>query len=286
MSRLRSLLLTALCCAPVGGAAAATIEIDATRLFYSHYQIPGITPDWLESRSTVRALEMPQGTYHFQIASGYYADFTFRVTAVGTVEYDEAYEPFLDGHGSSRLVIDGFEVTLDARYLSNAGVLMVVTTNEWVLHRTVRLVPASHYRVQQGSGIVGDFEFALDLHGRFQYNQGLDVTAGGFLGGRGTSTMQFLGYPLLIDTREGGGEFLLLNPIWGMPLYPAKVAYVSLLPAPRFMLQTRGGAMTIGEFSLDRSGVFGLAAGLDTYLALDRFHGLRRLRATRELPQR
>jgi hypothetical protein len=286
MPKLRTLLLLAALASAAGPAAAATIEIDATGLVYKYYQIPGITGDWLECRSTVRSLEMPPGTYHFQVASGYFADFTFTVTLDGKIEYHEAFEPFLSGRGTARLTIDGFQVTLDARYLSNAGILLVIPTDEWILHRTVRMVPASHYRVQQGSGIVGTFEFRLDHTGRFQYDGALDLAAGGFLKGRGTSVLEFLGYPLLIDTRAGGGDFLLLNPIWGMPHHPGKVAYVSLLPAVRFLIQTRGGSVTIGQFAVDNAGNVHLAPGLGPFLALDTFHGLRRLRALTELPAR
>ena len=282
----RVLVLLGLLTSLAGAAAAAPIEIDATGLVYRYYQIPGITPDWLECRSTVRTLEMPEGRYNFQVASGYYTDFTFVVTPAGTVDYDPAFDSFLQGRGSSRLTIVGFEVTLDARYLSNAGILLVIPTNEWILHQTVRMVPASRYRVQQGSGIVGLFEFALDLDGHFQYTQDLDVTAGGFLAGRGTSTLEFLGYPLLIDTRADGGEWLLLNPIWGMPLAPGKVLFVNLLPAWRFILLTRSGQITTVEFALDARGNFQLAPGLEDFVRLDRFHGLRRLKALGDLPQR
>ena len=63
--------------------AAAPIEIDATQLVYRYFIIPGVTPQWLESRSTVRTLNLPTGRYHFQFASGYYADFSFDVSGPG-----------------------------------------------------------------------------------------------------------------------------------------------------------------------------------------------------------
>jgi hypothetical protein len=287
MKPLRSVLVLAFLSVLAGAAHAASIEIDATGLVYRYYQIPGITPDWLECRSAVRTLEMPPGTYHFQVASGYFADFTFEVTAEGKVDYPPAFDGFLEGRDSSRLTIKGFEVTLDARYLSNAGILLVIPTDDWILHETVRMVPASHYRVQQGSGILGLFKFALDLEGHFQYDPALDVAAGGFLAGHGTSTLEFLGYPLLIDARADGGDWLLLNPIWGMPLIPAKVQYVSLLPAARFIILTRGGVLTTAEFSLQPDGTLVFdEEELEDVLRLDTFHGLRRLKVLADLPLR
>jgi len=61
------------------------------------------------------------------------------------------------------LRIDGLVVTLDARYLSGSGVLLVapLTSDDWISYKTVRMVPASYYSVQQGSGEVGNFSFKL-----------------------------------------------------------------------------------------------------------------------------
>jgi hypothetical protein len=58
--------------------------------------------DWISSR-TVQTLALEPGVYSFQIASGYYADFTFSVTPHGTVDYDASYDVdsrgFLAGRG-------------------------------------------------------------------------------------------------------------------------------------------------------------------------------------------
>jgi hypothetical protein len=258
------------------------IRIDATQLVYHNFIIPGQT-GWISARS-VQTLPLAPGRYNFQIASGYYADFSFQVTPAGTVDYDPAFNAFLGGRGSSTLTIAGFPVTLDARYLSGAGVLLVVGGADWIAHRTVRMVPASHYSVQQGSGQVADFRFKIGLDGKFAYQPAHEYSAGGFLRGNGSSTLEFLGYPLLVDARAAGGAGLTIHPIWGMPFTTTAVQYANLLPAASFSLQVNSGVVTNARFSLNTSGVFSIAPSLAPYLALDTFNGLRRLRALGPLP--
>jgi hypothetical protein len=64
-----------------------SIQIDATPLFYRFFIIPGITPDWIDSR-IIQTLNLDPGVYNFQIASGYNADFTFEITPAGKINYD------------------------------------------------------------------------------------------------------------------------------------------------------------------------------------------------------
>ncbi len=65
------------------------IKIDATPLVYRYFIIPGVTSNWVDSR-TVQSFNLAPGEYSFQVASGYYADFTFRVTPLGTIDFDVA----------------------------------------------------------------------------------------------------------------------------------------------------------------------------------------------------
>ena len=201
------------------------IKIDATRLVYSDFVIPGVT-GWVDSR-TVQSVNLAPGEYSFQIASGYYADFTFRVTSQGTIDFNVTYNGFLSGRNTSTLTIDGLNVTLDARYLSGSGVLLVVPSTDWITYQTCRMVPASYYSVQQGSGVVANFSFKLGVDGNWSYAAAL----GGFLAGAGTSTLTFYGYPLLVDARAAGGSGVTVQSIAGMPFSPTSVEYANLLPA-------------------------------------------------------
>ena len=270
-----------------------SIQIDATPLFYRHFAIPGITPSWIDSR-VVQTLQLNPGTYNFQVGSGYYADFTFEVTTEGKISYDAKFNSFLSGRDTATLKVLGFEVTLDARYLSGSGVLLVcpLTNEDWISHRTVRLVPASSYQVQQGSGVVTDFVFVLKQDGTFSYNPSFDRSKGGFLAGNGTNKLEFYGYPILMDARvaidaqatdrePAGG--LTLQPIWGMPFTTTGVQYADLLPAKGFQLQLKSGIVSKAAFDLAPDGTFSFESSLP--LQLSTFNGLKLLKATGALPE-
>jgi hypothetical protein len=254
------------------------IKIDATHLVYRNFVIPGVTSNWVDSR-TVQLFNLAAGEYSFQIASGYYADFTFRVTALGTIDFNVAYNGFLSGRNSSTLTIDGLSVTLDARYLSGSGVLLVVpsTNDDWITYKTCRMLPASYYSVQQGSGVVANFYFKLGVDGHWSYDPALDLSTGGFLAGAGTSTLAFYGYPLLVDARAAGGTGVTVQTIWGMPFSATSVEFANLLPAQYFALQVRPGIVSSASFSLSPNGMFTVASTATSLLSLNTFHGLRRL---------
>src|SRR5438105_4830006 len=243
-----------------------SIQIDATQLVYRDFIIPGKT-DWISSR-TIQTLALEPGGYQFQIGSGYFADFTFSVTSMGTVDYDPSFNAFLSGRGSPTLTIAGFPVTLDARYLSGAGVLLVIpgTNEDWITYKTCRMVPASYYSVQQGSGEVTSFAFKLGLDGTFSYDPSYDISSGGFLAGRGTSTLKFLGYPILVDARAAGGTGVTIDPIWGMASSPTSVLFANLLPAPFFAVGVTGTVSKGAPFSLDVHGNFSFDSSLSPYL--------------------
>lgn len=268
------------------------IQIDATQLFYRYFVIPGVTSDWIDSR-VVQTLQVKPGSYNFQIASGYYADFTFEVTPEGTINYDEKFNSFLSGCSTSTLKVLGFEVTLDARYLSGSGVLLLcpLTNDDWISYRTVRLVPASFYQVQQGSGVVTDLVFTLKLDGTFSYVSSYDRSNGGFLSGNGTRKLEFYGYPILVDARDAidaqaadtvPAWGLTIQPIWGMPFTTTGVQYADLLPAKGFQLQIKSGIVSQATFDLSTDGTFSFNSSLP--LQLNTFNGLKLLKATGALP--
>jgi hypothetical protein len=249
-----------------------TIEIDATALVYRQFIVPGVTASWVDAK-TVQTLSLSPGSYSFQIASGYFADFTFQVGADGRIDYDPAFSSFLSGRGTARLTIQGFQVTLDARYLTGAGILLVAPAMDFIRYATVRMVPASHYQVQQGSGQVAQLVFQLDRNGQFQYDE---TRYGGFLRGRGTSTLEFQGYPLLVDARLSGGDGVTIAPVASLPFAANSVEHANLLPANGFRLQVRSGRVSDAGFSLSESGSFTLEGGAATQLAVapGGFHGL------------
>jgi hypothetical protein len=256
------------------------IEIDTTNLVYKLFQIPRAITHWVSSGK----FDLVPKDYNFQFASGYQADFTFKVKADGTVDYDQKFDAFLQGRGTSKLTLKGLEVTLDARYLAGAGVTLVVPETKWIVYEKCFMLPASHHQVQQGSGEVTSFGFILGLDGKFSYDPAYDYGNGGFLRGRQENTLEFLGYPLLVDARAAGGARVTLQPIHDMPFSPTSVAFANLLPAASFALQVNSGVVSKAVFSLDTHGKFAFDSSLSPYLKLKEFHGLTLLKAKGPLP--
>ncbi len=268
------------------------IKIDATNLVYKMFIIPEQETGWIDSR-VVQSLMLKPREYHFKIASGYNADFTFNVNPDGKIEYDaglDVNDPagvagkkgFLSGRGTSTLKIVGLKVTLDARYLAGSGALLVIAHPDWMTHKTCRMVPAT-YSVQQSPGVVAAFKFRLKPDGNFSYNEEYDINRNGFLAGNGTTTLQFLGYPLLIDARAAGGAGVGISPT-GTPLTTTSVQFANLLPAPGFSLQINPGPVTTQRFNLDTQGNFSFDSSAAQYFKLESFHGLTMLKVIAPLP--
>jgi hypothetical protein len=226
------------------------------------------------------------GRYSFQIASGYYADFTFNVTPDGKVEYPQSLDVnapsgqagqkgFLAGRGTSTLKIVGMTVTLDARYLAGPGIVLVIAHGDWMTYKTCRMVPASFYAVQQSPGAVADFHFKLGAD---------DLSRNGFPAGNGTSKLEFLGYPLLVDARAAGGAGVGIRPV-GTPMTPTGVQFANLLPASGFTLQIKSGPSAIPTFKLDAQGNFSFDSSSAQYFKIESFHGLTLLKVIAPLPQ-
>lgn len=262
------------------------IEIDATQLAYRNFIIPTVTDDWVDSR-VVQSFSLAAGTYRFQVASGYMADFTFRIGNDGKIDYDDDYIGFLEGRGSSRLILKGLTVSIDARYLGmngGQGVLLVVpsTNEDWIIQKTVRLLPASHYLVQQGSGLVSSFEFKLSLDGTFQYNPSYDVASGGFMKGNGLATLTFIGYPFLLDGTAPGVGGVHFTDVWGLTFAHNGVQFANLLPMRSpYRLQVTSGGVTQASVLVHLDGTTTLNSGGGYLLSRDSFKGVPRITITR-----
>jgi hypothetical protein len=245
------------------------IVVDATQLFYRFFIIPGVTPDWVDAR-TVQTLQIEPGLYRFQIQSSNLTDFSFTVTSEGTVDYDPGFGAFLGGRGTSSLQLNGFEVTLDASALSGAsgggGVLLTVplTNEDWIQHRSVRLLPQAGYMVQPGSGIIAALSFTLQRDGTFSYAPELDATQDGPLAGTGTSSLTFKGHSINVDASEVS-QFLKEFHIWGLEPSRDGKANLVVLPAAGYALELDRGITDLG-FSVGVTGTVTLDPGMTDLL--------------------
>ena len=272
------------------------IKIDATNLVYKMFGIPEKETGWLDSKVVQTLMLEPTvkpKRYSFQVASGPSADFAFWVTQEGKVEYapeldvnppsgQAGQKGFLSGRGTSTLKIVGLTVTLDARYLAGSGILLVIPHGDWMTYKKCQMVPAS-YQVQQGPGVVTYAKFKLETDGTFSYDEKFDISRNGFLAGKGTSRLEFLGYPVLIDARAAGGAGVAIRPT-GTPLTTTSVQFANLLPADGFSLQINSGPSTTPLFHLGVDGKFKFESSSAQYFRLESFHGLTLLKVIAPLP--
>jgi len=172
----------------------ANIRIDTKQLTYTQFQVPGVTPATVDGTHAV-LLSLEPGTYNFQQGSS--ADFDFRVTLDGTIDYDTRYDAFLSGRGSETLIVRGFPVALDSTQLSHGIVLNVFEAASLKPDRInqLMLVPASGYRFT--SSVVNiDFTFGVETDGTLV----VDPRFAGFAQVSGR-TLTIKGYRITLDTQ-------------------------------------------------------------------------------------
>ena len=231
---------------------AVTIQIDTTQLTWTLFLIPGVTPTFLDG-ATVPSVTLAPGTYSFQQASGYFADFTFTVDASGNVGFDPQFAGFLQGAGTPTLIVTGFPIHLDGTALDH-DLLPIVAGAQILSHLTahdLRVVPASHYDFQPGSGIVAAFQFGVDLQGNVVVDPSysLFATAGG-------STLTIAGFTISIDGRSLSHDLLpvsLLGYTRG-PLPRATVNQLTLIPASGYDFQPGSGLVATFAYQVNAAG--------------------------------
>lgn len=191
------------------------------------------SPDhhWV-STSTPCTVSLATGvTYAIGVHSCQASGLHFTISPDGKIVFDKnAPLQLQDGHPPVLRVV-GLEVTLDATYLAMRGARGVLfgrdrkpagdTTpglpGRWIERQALRLIPGQ-YGIEVGGSTQSAFHFTLLDNGRFDYDPAFDLSAQGFLEGRGTTTIALRGYPVLIDASRLGGEFRIgfLN-IQGLP---------------------------------------------------------------------
>jgi hypothetical protein len=225
-------------------------------------------------------VQLEPGTYQVIVGSGLVADFTFTVNPQGKVDFDPSFGSFLAGRGTSTLVVTGFEITFDARYLSGPTTLFVLPDGFPVLNTKIRLLPASSYQVEQGSGSVAQWKIKIGLDGKLHYDPPLDIAQNGFLAGNGTTTLQLFGFPLLVDARASGAAAVVVVPTGNVTASTSDVTFVNLLPTDNVALQLDSKRL---PFVLDFNGTFHVAPALARFVRFDHFHGLSRMTVLRPL---
>ncbi|MFZ3493297.1 Ig-like domain-containing protein [Streptomyces sp. 5.8] len=145
-----------------------TVTVDGRSL--SHGLLPVGVPDvgrgTFLSPSTVHRLTLlPAAGYVFHAAPGLAADFSYTVSADGTVDYDASCDRFLTGRGTHTLVVGGFPVVLSAAGADSD--LLGLAALDGGEPRTPReltavLAPAPGYQPRTAHGVCSGFRLARD----------------------------------------------------------------------------------------------------------------------------
>lgn len=243
----------------------AIVRIDTSALSFPLFLIPGHGDFRDGSAPAGHSIDLPPGTHHFQQISGTVADFTFEVTAAGTIDFDPGSDLFLDGRGTDTLRVLGFPVELDATALSHGLMFVIAGADGFLLPDQVHaltLVPTPSYSLQPTSGIVATFAFTLGRNGRV----GIAPQFGGFADAD-NSRLTISGYPVSIDGRNLSHDLLPVLPMpTGGSLARDVVHDLQLIPAVGYSFLAGSGVVGDFPITLGTDGALDFPSDCDGFL--------------------
>ncbi len=227
------------------------IRIDTSNLTGTMFKIPESNLDWLDWNELTGAptLSLEPGEYGFQ-QFGMPASFRFTVTPDGLVAYDDAYEAFLGGRGTSTLQVKGYPIKIDGTALSHdlkPTLEGVADLSRFHVHELV-LAPATAYSVLSAGGIKANFDFNVELDGQVTFNEAYARFA---MFQEGTLTIH--GYPITIDGRALSQDLLPLLLGVSTSLARDRTHELTLIPGAGYSFQT-GAIVPDFQFELTPDG--------------------------------
>jgi hypothetical protein len=263
------------------------------------------SPNWyfnggldFPSTQPIPTFNLPDGTYLINPQGG--SNFTFTVSG-GNVGYGSDCAGFLSGAGTNTLVLKGFTVTVDARYLIGNGLTFWGVLgfgpadpkgngDKLVIHRTSTLLPGSNYYFVVGSGLYGDFYFSVEKDGKLK----LDSKYALFMRFE-KRTLVIQGFPILIDGRLNGPAPLDIFGVYSLwdaalpdnhtPWSTSKVIIGNFVPTWEahgyFPLKSPTGVSSEG-FRVAINGIVNVSN--TNYLKVDTYNGIRRVTVLKALP--
>lgn len=251
--------------------------------------------------------DLPPKTYQVLPASANPCPFKVTVTDDGTVQYDAEFEGILAGAGTNRLTFNGLPVTIDARYISGiqvdeeefagggAGTQFLLGAgghHPIVRHQECRILPQKFgYGIVVGPSRMAPFTVFLDHQtghwsygvveegGEFVEDPKFDISQGGFLAGRGTTTLEIYGYPCIVDARASGSQRLqIIGVINKLKSTDTLVQYLNVLPIGR---NNESYQVLLGDGVTERGfqvTVHGELVPIGPGVTIDTFHRVPRVR--------
>jgi len=263
------------------------ITLDATQVAHPTFAIPYVTVGWPSTRERV-ALRMLPGAYFLYHAHEQATPFAIaaeeRTTPEGTpiprgtVDYDSALDTpaasrqgIFRGRGTATLTLVGYAITLDATQVAHPMFIIPYVTDDWRSTRervALRMLPGAYflYHAPEQATL-----FAITAEerttpegsqiprGTVDYEPTFDVQNGGFFDGRGTTTLQALGYKILFDVSEYQGVGISLDPT-GITLDTAtsSLQVVRLLPERDLSLLIHSDPLRSVRFVVENNGAITL----------------------------
>ena len=252
------------------------------------------------STQPIPTFDLPDGTY--QINPQGSSNFTFDVVG-GQVDYSGDCEGFLTGRGTDTLMLNGYTVTIDARYLMGFGMFFngvfgfgpadpQGNGDKRVIYETCTLLPGNGYYFVIASAQYGDFNFDIGKDGRLN----VDAKYAQFTEIEALNTLIVKGFPVLIDGRLNGtnglGTFGIYG-IWDAQLpdnhtlwSDSKVVVGNFFPILEghgyMQLYAAAGGVGKDGFRVDING--NLSVSDPSLLKIDTFNGMRRVTVLGDIP--
>ena len=192
------------------------VEIDVSELSYDKLELIG-AGILTGATGPVTFILMPGGHgLTMATGSGPEPALDFTVEADGTLQFDPALDPLIDGRGTNDMVLRGTPVTIDLSELSYNKIDLVGAGNLTGATGPVSviLMPGGHgLTMATGSGPEPGFDFTVEANGTLQFDPSLDS----LIDGRGTRDMVLHGTRISIDARGLTASFsvegLTINPV-------------------------------------------------------------------------
>ncbi|NGZ11973.1 MAG: hypothetical protein CV088_21830 [Nitrospira sp. LK70] len=198
------------------------ILIDARPLSHPRFLIPGVTADWVDTKTGPSSLQMEPGTYTISIAPEQGLEFT--VTPQGLIDYDPVLDvpPGMDkgvfrGRGTATLTLVGYAITLDATQVAHPTCAIPNVMVGWPSTReriALRMLPGAYF-LHHAPEQFTPFAIAAEERttpegthiprGSVDYDSALDTPAAssqGIFRGRGTATLTLVGYAITLDATQ------------------------------------------------------------------------------------
>ncbi len=163
---------------------------------------------------------------------------------------DPGFAAFASASGNT-LTIRSHTINIDGRALSHdLFPIGIAGPNTFLPRATVNqltIIPATGYGFQPGSGIVADLSYGIGRDGGVDFPE----SCGGFLAGKGTSTLVILGYPMVLNAAHADSDLVGIANV-GVRAETPRELVATLVPAKSYLPQTAKGVCGTG-FNIERT---------------------------------